>query len=148
MPLPSKRSPAEGEFLLEIDEEPSDECLTALGGVSLFVRTVRSLAVPGSVKRNLALKQRDRGFDEATYLVSFLVLNAAGGDYLEDFDCLWEDRGLAAMLGHEVPSPEAGRKFIYQFHDPEKIAQAQRELPPAEVSTCRRRARPCADWRR
>ena len=90
--------------------------------------------VPGRVKRNLALKQRDRGFDEATYIERFLVLNAAGGDCLEDFECLREDRGVAAMLGHEVPSPEAARKFPYQFHDAEKIAQAQRELPLGEVS--------------
>lgn len=134
MPLKSKRSPAEGEFLFEIDEQPTEECLTALGGIPLFVRTARSLDVPGSVKRNLALKQRDRGFDEATYIESFLVLNAAGGDCLEDFDCLREDRGLAEMLGHEVPSPEAARKFLYHFHDPEKIEQAQRELPVGEVS--------------
>ena len=31
MPLKSKRSPAEGEFLFEIDEQPTEECLTALG---------------------------------------------------------------------------------------------------------------------
>jgi hypothetical protein len=134
MALQSKRSPAEGEFLFEIDEAPTEECLTALGGIPLFVRTARSLDVPGSVKRNLALKQRDRGFDEATYIESFLVLNAAGGNGLEDFACLREDRGLAAMLGHEVPSPEAARKFLYQFHDPQKIEQAQRELALGEVS--------------
>ena len=121
MALQSKGSPAEGEFLFEIDEAPTEECLTALGGIPLFVRTARSLDVPGSVQRNLALKQRERGFDEATYIESFLVLNAAGGDCLEDFDCLREDRGLAAMLGHAVPSPEAARKFLYQFHDPQKI---------------------------
>ena len=79
MPLKSKRSPAEGEFLFEIEERPTEECLTAFGGVPLFVRTARSLDVPGSVKRNLALKQRDRGLDEATYIESFFVLNAAGG---------------------------------------------------------------------
>jgi len=39
MPLKSKRSPAEGEFLFEIDERPTEECLTAFGGVPLFVRT-------------------------------------------------------------------------------------------------------------
>ncbi len=38
------------------------------------------------------------------------------------------------MLGHAIPSPEAARKFLYQFHDPEKIAQAQRDLPVGEVS--------------
>ncbi|MGB7763245.1 MAG: hypothetical protein WBL61_25645 [Bryobacteraceae bacterium] len=74
MPLNFKRSPAEGEFLFEIDEQPTKECLTALGGLPLLVRTARSLDVPGSVKRNLALKQRDRGFDEATYVESFFSI--------------------------------------------------------------------------
>ena len=62
------------------------------------------------------------------------MLNALGGDRLEDFDRLGEDAGLQQMLGHEVPSPEAARKFLYQFHDPEKIDQAQRELPAGQVS--------------
>jgi hypothetical protein len=84
----SKRFPAEGEILFEIDEEPTDECLTALGGLPLFVRTARSWDLPGSVKRNLALKRRDRGFDEATYVESLLALNAAGGDRLSDWRCL------------------------------------------------------------
>ena len=103
-----------------------------------MVRTARSLDVPGSVKRNLALKQRGRGFDEASYIESFLVLNAAGGDCLEDWGCLREDRGLAAMLGHEVPSPEAARKFLYQFHEAEKIEQ---------VDVVRELARRCAGER-
>jgi hypothetical protein len=134
MGLKAKRSPAEGEFVFEIDEEPLEESVTAFGGVPLFVRTARSLDVAGSVKRNIHIKQRERGFDEPTYIESFLVLNAAGGDCLEDFDQLRADPGLAEMLGHDIPSAVAARKFLYQFHDPEKIAQAQRELPLGEVS--------------
>jgi hypothetical protein len=130
----AKRSPAEGDFLFEIDSQPLEECVTALGGVPLLVRAIRSLDVPGSVGRYLQLKQRQRGFDEATYVESFLVLNAVGGDCLEDFDPLREDAGLAEMLGHAVPSAEAARKFLYQFHDETKIAQAQRELPVGRVA--------------
>jgi hypothetical protein len=100
----AKRSPAEGEFLFEIDSEPLEECVTALGGVPLLVRAARSLDVPGSVQRHIAIKQRERGYDEATYIESFLVLNAVGGDCLEDFDRLREDAGLAEMLGHPIPS--------------------------------------------
>lgn len=129
-----KSSPAAGEFLFEIDSEPLDECLTALGGVPLFVRAVRSLDVAGSVQRHLRVKQRERGFDEATYVESFLVLNAVGGDCLEDFDHLRQDAGLAEMLGHGIPSAEAARKFLYQFHDEERIEQAQRELVAERVS--------------
>jgi hypothetical protein len=130
----AKRSPAEGDFLFEIDAAPLEECVMALGGVPLLVRAVRSLDVPGSVQRHLQIKQRERGFDEATYIESFLVLNAVGGDCLEDFEPLREDAGLAAMLGHPVPSAEAARKFLYQFHDEAKIEQAQRELPSGRVS--------------
>jgi len=134
MGLKTKTSPAEGEFLFEFDPEPLAECVTAMGGMPLFVRAIRSLDVPGSVQRNLHVKQRQRGFDEATYIESFLLLNAAGGDCLDDFDRLREDPGLAGMLGHAVPGAEAARKFLYQFHDNEKIEQAQRELPAGQVS--------------
>lgn len=37
------------------------------------------------------------------------------------------------MLGHEVPSPEAARKFLYQFHDEGKLEEAQKELPVGQV---------------
>ena len=121
----AKRSPAEGEFLFEIDEQPLEESITAWGGVPLLARAIRSLDVPGSVRRHLHLKQRERGFDEATYVESFLVLNGVGGDCLEDFDPLREDAGLAEMLGHAIPSAEAARKFLYQFHDEGKIVEAQ-----------------------
>ena len=129
MGLKSKKSsPAEGEFLFEMDPEPLQETVPAFGGVPLFVRTVRSLNVPRSIQQNLHVKQRQRGFDEATYIESFLVLNALGGECLEDLDRLREDAGLAEMLGHAVPSSEAARKFLYQFHDENKITAAQQEL--------------------
>lgn len=60
MALKPRKSPAEGEFLFELDEQPLGETVTALGGVPLFVRAVRSLDVPGSVKRHVHLKQRER----------------------------------------------------------------------------------------
>jgi hypothetical protein len=84
MGLKAKRPPAAGEFLFEIDPEPLEECVTALGGRPLFLRAVRSLAVPGSVKRRRHLKQRERGLDEAASVGSFLVLHAVGGDGREE----------------------------------------------------------------
>jgi len=129
-----KQSPAEGEFSFEIDPEPLEESVTALGGLPLLLRAIRSLDVPGSVKRNLQVKKRERGFDEPTYVESFLVLNAVGGDCLEDLDRLREDPGVAEMLGHQVPGTVASRKFLYQFHDETKIEQAQQELALDRVS--------------
>lgn len=120
-------SPAEGEFLFEIDETPLEETLTSFGGLPLFLRTARSLGVGAGVKRNLRLKQRRRGLDEASYVESFLALNAVGGECLDDFEVLREDLGIAAMLGYQPPSPEAARMFLYQFHDEATIAQARRQ---------------------
>lgn len=134
MSLKSKRSPAEGEFLFEIDPEPLEECVTALGGLPLFLRAVRSLDVPGSVKRHLRLKQRERGLDEASYVESFLTLNAVGGDCLEDFDQLREGADVTQMAGYQMPSAEAARKFLYRFHEEGLIEQAQRELAVGQVS--------------
>lgn len=62
-----------------------------------------------------------------------MVLNALGGECLDDFNRLREDEGLAPMLGHEIPSPQAARKFLYQFHDAQRIEQAQRELPAGQA---------------
>ncbi len=120
-------SPAEGEFLFEIDETPLEETLTAFGGLPLFLRAARSLGVGASVKRNVRIKQRRRGLDEAAYVESFLALNAIGGECVEDFAVLREDLGMAAMLGYEPPSPEAARTFLNHFHDEDKQAAAQQQ---------------------
>lgn len=134
MSLKSKPSPAEGEFLFEIDAEPLEECVTALGGLPLFLRAVRSLDVPGSVKRHLRLKQRERGLDEAAYVESFLTLNAVGGDCLEDFDQLREAGDVTQMAGYQMPSAEGARKFLYRFHEERLIEEAQGELELGRVS--------------
>lgn len=52
--------------------------LTALGGIPLVVQAFRSLGLPGSVKQHVEVKERQRGYDEATFVESFVVLNAAG----------------------------------------------------------------------
>ena len=118
-------SPTESPLLFEIDPEPLPETLTALGGVPLLVQTFRSLGLPAKVREHVRIKERERGYDEATLVESFIVLNAVGGECFDDFERLREDPGLSEMLGHGIPSPEAARKFLYQFHDEAKIAAAK-----------------------
>ncbi len=130
----TKRSPAEEDLLFEYDPEPVEEVLTAYAGIPLFVRAARSLGVGTSVKRHVRVKQRERGLDEAAYVESFLVLNALGGDCLDDFARLREDAGLETMLGYAVPSPEAARKFLYAFHEEAKIEEAKAKIPAGQMS--------------
>jgi hypothetical protein len=120
--------------LFEIDPQPLSETLTAWGGVALVVQAFRSLGLPARIKRHLDIKQRDRGYDEATMVESFVLLNALGGECLEDFTHLREDGGLKEMLGHEIPSPEAARQFLYQFHGEEKIEEAKQRREAEQIA--------------
>jgi hypothetical protein len=129
-----KPSPTELPLSFEIDLEPAKETWTARGGIPLVVQSCRGLGLPASVNRNVRIKQRGRGFDEATFIESFVILNAAGGECLDDFDYLREDQGLAELIGHELPSSAAARKFLYQFHDEKEIEQAQQQLLPGEIA--------------
>src|SRR5574337_487765 len=78
-----KPSPTESPLLLELDPKPCEEVLTALGGIPLVVQAFRSPGLPGSVKQHVAVKERQRGYDEATFVGSFVILNAAGGECAE-----------------------------------------------------------------
>ena len=129
-----KSSPTESPLLFELDPQPAEEMLTALGGIPLVVQAFRSLGLPGSVKQHVVVKERQRGYDEATFVESFVVLNAAGGECLDDFEHLRADAGLSEMIGHEVPSPEAARKFLYAFHEEEKIAEAKQQRLPEQTA--------------
>ena len=122
---PRKPSPTESPLLFEIDDNPLEETLTCWGGVPLVVQAFRSLGVPAMVRQHVHIKQRERGYDEATMVESFVVLNAVGGECLDDFQHLRDDAGMKEMLGHEVPSPESARQFLNRFHSEEKLEEAR-----------------------
>lgn len=128
MPSPAKSYPAAAEFLFEIEAEPAKEVLTSWGGIPLLTRAFRSLGLPASIREHVQIRQRARGYDEGSMVESFVLLNATGGECLDDFQRLREEEGLAELLGHQIPSPEAARQFLYQFHDQEKIEQAKGQL--------------------
>ena len=100
----------------------------------MLIRTLRCLGVPQSVAQHIHIKQRQRGYDEASFVESFVLLNGVGGDCLDDFEQLRADAGLSEMLGHGVPSPEAARKFLYEFHDEENIAAAKQARLPGVIA--------------
>ena len=114
----TKPSPTESPLLFAIDPQPIEETLTALGGIPLVVQAFRSLGLPRSVKNHVRVKERERGYDEARFAESFVILNAAGGD-----TCL--ERGL----GFKLPKVGAVRSFLQRFHD-EALELAR---PPREV---------------
>lgn len=133
MAQPERQSPTQQPLGFDYEEGHAEQGLTALAGIPVFLQAFRSLDLPRSVGRNVTVKQRQRGLDEASYVESFLILNAAGGECLDDFAHLRQD-GVRELIGHDLPSPEAARKFLYQFHDDQLIEQAQQRLLPGQIS--------------
>ncbi len=72
---------------------------------------------------------------------SFLILNAAGGECLDDFGHLRQD-SVRELIGHDLPNPESARRFLYQFHDQELIEEAQQRLLPGQISYVPRENQP------
>src|SRR5215510_15068079 len=128
----SRVSVTEQPLPFQWDREPATEVLTAFGGLPIVVQTFRSMRLPEAIREHVRIKERQRGYDESTFVESFVVLNAAGGECLEDFGRLREDAGLAQMLGHEIPSPEAARKFLYEFHDEGKVQESREQMKLSE----------------
>ena len=113
----------------DYDEGHGEQGLTALAGMPVLLQAFRSLDLPRSVRRNVSLKQRQRGLDEAGYVESFLILNAAGGECLDDFAHLRQD-GVQELIGHDLPSPESARRFLNQFHD-DSLIESRKRSPPS-----------------
>jgi len=114
--------------------------------VPLVVQTFRSLGLPAKVRERVRIKERERGYDEATMVESFVVLNAVGGECFADFQRLREDPGWSGRIGHGIPWPEVARKFRYQFHEEEKIEAAKRRRSGEEIASIPEEAEPLAGW--
>ncbi len=129
-----KPSPTESPLLFDVDPEPLPETLTAVGGVPLVVQAFRSLGLPAWVMKHVKIKERQSGYDEATLVESFVILNAVGGECLDDFMRLREDGGLSEMVGHQMPSPSVARKFLYEFHEEGKIEEAKQGRTAKQIA--------------
>jgi hypothetical protein len=87
-----------------------------------------------NVREQVRVKEGERGYDEATLVESFVVLNAAGGECPEDFERLREDAGLAQVMGHEFSSTATALQFLSAFHEEAKIAEAQQRRLLGELA--------------
>jgi len=106
-----------------LPDEDADS-VTGRAGLPLLLEAFRAYAGDVLVQQHLRLKQRARGLSEAELVEAFLLLQASGGEHLEDFAILREDEGLARLVGHALPSPDAARDFLLRFHDPKLLTAA------------------------
>lgn len=97
--------------------------LTARAGLTLVAETVLALGLDEVVRRRLRLQRRRRGFDEFEKLLAVVLVQAAGGESVEDVRVLAGDLGLSRLLGRPLPSPDALHDFLGAFHDEAEMAR-------------------------
>ncbi len=112
---------AKSGFLL--DPRPLDEPASAHAGALVISRAFRSLKIPELCALNLQLKTRQRGYEEAQFMETILLLQAVGGDCPEDLGLLNQDPMLGRALGYDLPKVTAVRNFLERFHDEELALQ-------------------------
>jgi hypothetical protein len=112
-------------FFFEATPQPMD--LTARAGLTLVAETMLALGLDGVVATALRLRERDRGYTEFDKLQALVLVQAAGGECVEDVRVLANDRGLVRLLGRPLPSPDTLHDFLAAFHEEALLAQR----PPA-----------------
>ncbi|MDO8615628.1 MAG: IS1380 family transposase [Dehalococcoidia bacterium] len=129
---------------LDIDLQGGlSEAETPHAGVALLIELGRRSGVVGAAERHLPRKKSVRGVGQGQFVESVVVLSALGGDCLDDFDGLRRDRGLAALLGYELPAASTARQWLDRFHDPQAVRDRPRQgsfIPPESAGLAGLRA--------
>ena len=108
--------------------------VTPHAGSALLIEVVRRSGVVAAAERHLPAKQSTKGLRQGELVEAFILVSALGGECLDDFTNIRRDRGLAALLGYDLPAASTGRQWLDRFHDPEAVAERpqQGSFIPAE----------------
>lgn len=114
-----RRLRQEGILPFELQEEVGESGITSFAGLPLVAETFRAVGADRAVAEGPAtrVRQRERGLTDAQMAESVCVLLAAGGEHIDDFEALRQDKGLGELLGYEVPSPTRAKEYLYAFEE-------------------------------
>jgi hypothetical protein len=97
--------------------------LTARAGLTLVSETMLALGLDELVETWLPLRERQRGYGEFDKLHAVVLVQAAGGDCVEDVRILARDAGWLRLVDRPWPSPDTLHDFLAAFHDEGTLAQ-------------------------
>lgn len=129
-----KTERAQERLPFEYEVAEDDGSITSQGGLPLVVETMRALGISKAVEKELGDGKRRREHDAVAVVEGFVTLMAMGGDCLDDFRLLVEDRALSRLMERAFPSPETARRYLYGFHDEALIKKAQESLRSGETA--------------
>ena len=110
--------------------------VTPHAGVALFLELGRRSGVIAAAERHLPAKKSAKGLRQGELVEAFVLLSALGGECLDDFAGLRRDRGLAALLGYDLPAAATARQWLERtFHEPARLEArpTQGSFIPAEA---------------
>lgn len=107
-------------FTFEVASRPMD--LTAHAGLPLVSETLLALGLDAVVRDQLRLRVRHRGYSEFDKLHACVLIQAAGGECVEDIRILARDAGLTRLLHRPPPSPDALHALLAACHDEAAMA--------------------------
>lgn len=117
--------------------------VTAHAGSALLIELGRRSGVMAAAEKHLPVKKSPKGLGQGQFVESFVLLSALGGDCLDDFDGLRRDRGMAALLGYDLPAASTARQWLDRFHDPDVVKGRPRQgsfIPPESAGLAGLRA--------
>jgi hypothetical protein len=103
------------------------DAVTPHAGSALLIELGRRSGTLAAAERHLPAKKSRKGLAPAQFVEAFVLLSALGGDCVDDFDGLRRDRGLAALLGYDLPAASTARQWLDRFHDPTLLAARPRQ---------------------
>ena len=116
-----RRRPLANALDLELRDGLSEQ-VTPHAGSALLLDLGRRSGVIGAAEKHLPGKKSARGLRPGELVESFVLLGALGGECLDDFDQLRRDRGLAALLGYDLPAASTARQWLDRtFHAPAAV---------------------------
>lgn len=111
-------------YVVELAER--SDTVTGRAGLPLVLETMRGLALDHAISEHVRLRERASGYSEVEKIEALVLLLASGGECVDDIRVLQADPGLLRLLDRQrLPSPDALLNFLYAFHDPQLIKQAQ-----------------------
>jgi Transposase DDE domain group 1 len=109
------------------------DAVTPHAGSALLIELGRRSGTLAAAERHLPAKKNAKGLGQGQFVEAFVLLSALGGDCLDDFDGLRRDRGLAALLGYDLPAASTARQWLDRFHDEQVLAARPQQgsfIPP------------------
>jgi hypothetical protein len=119
-------------YRIELTDD--EGAVTAYGGLPLVVETMRTLGLSEQLDSQLEIRKRNSGASDAEKAEAIVLLMASGGTCLSDITKLRADKGLARLLGRELPSEQILWTYLNAFHDDALIREAQNRRRPEQIA--------------